>query len=128
LSKSAETAEVAELAKAVEAHASALGEQAAKLPETAPLSVEDPKGNRTLERIDWLTRWGLAVVGLCLLIGLLSRTNAWLAALFLLMTPEDADEHAALALLPRPQQRLRLAVLDARGDHLDALHVARELP
>lgn len=36
--------------------------------------------------IDWLTRWGLAVIGACLIGGLLTRTNCWLAAGFLLMT------------------------------------------
>jgi uncharacterized membrane protein YphA (DoxX/SURF4 family) len=74
-----------QLADSAEILASDLNEGAGKLPDAEPLSLQT-KENRTLERVDFLTRWGLTVVGLCLLIGLLSRTNAWLAAGFLLMT------------------------------------------
>jgi uncharacterized membrane protein YphA (DoxX/SURF4 family) len=42
--------------------------------------------NKTLSMLDWLTRWGLTVMGACLLIGFLSRTNCLLAGGFLLMT------------------------------------------
>jgi uncharacterized membrane protein YphA (DoxX/SURF4 family) len=45
-----------------------------------------PAGNRVVSWIDWLTRWGLTVIGACLLVGLLTRTNCLLAALFLLTT------------------------------------------
>jgi len=40
---------------------------------------------RQLEWIDWLTRWGLVAVGLCLLFGLFTRTACLGGALFLLM-------------------------------------------
>jgi uncharacterized membrane protein YphA (DoxX/SURF4 family) len=44
------------------------------------------KDNPLIGWVDWLTRWGLTVIGACLLIGLFTRTNAWLAAGFLFMT------------------------------------------
>jgi uncharacterized membrane protein YphA (DoxX/SURF4 family) len=35
--------------------------------------------------VDWSVRWGLVVIGACLLLGLLSRPSAFLGAVFLLM-------------------------------------------
>src|SRR5262249_4323159 len=40
---------------------------------------------RPIERIDWITRYGLAAVGVCLLLGLLTRTACLAGAAFLLM-------------------------------------------
>src|SRR5262249_58531011 len=56
-----------------------------KLPSLGAMSTET-KSSRMMNWIDFLTRWGLTGIGLCLLIGLLSRTNAWLGAGFLLLT------------------------------------------
>jgi uncharacterized membrane protein YphA (DoxX/SURF4 family) len=48
--------------------------------------VPAAQGSRVVEWVDFLTRWGLVVIGGCLMIGLLTRTSAWLGAGFLLMT------------------------------------------
>jgi uncharacterized membrane protein YphA (DoxX/SURF4 family) len=48
--------------------------------------VQEPKGNFWLEWLDFLTMWGLVVIGTGLMVGLLTRTNAWLGAGFLLLT------------------------------------------
>jgi uncharacterized membrane protein YphA (DoxX/SURF4 family) len=69
----------------VEEDAKSLAEGARELPEVEPLPDLVPS-NRTIEWVDWLTRWGLTVIGACLLMGLFTRTSAWLAAGFLLMT------------------------------------------
>ncbi len=45
-----------------------------------------PKPDRLLWWVDFLTRWGLTVIGACILVGFLTRTACWLAALFLLTT------------------------------------------
>jgi len=83
-----------ELAKAAAEAAGALGKKSGELPRTPALSLA-PKPSKMLERvgfessqqaIDWLTRWGLTAVGLCLMCGFFTRTNAWLAAGFLLVT------------------------------------------
>src|SRR5262249_35781872 len=49
------------------------------LPEPAPSRF-------FIKSIDWLTRWGLTVIGLCLMLGLFSRSAAAAGAIFLLMT------------------------------------------
>jgi uncharacterized membrane protein YphA (DoxX/SURF4 family) len=77
--------ELKKLAKSVTDDAKELRDRAGTLPTAEAPSVA-PKGSRAMEWVDWLTRWGLTVIGLCLMVGLLSRTNAWLGALFLLMT------------------------------------------
>src|SRR5262249_19694079 len=77
--------EMRRLAKWVADVAKVLGEDAEKLPSLGAMSTET-KSSRMMNWIDFLTRWGLTVVGLCLLVGFLSRTNAWLGAGFLLMT------------------------------------------
>jgi uncharacterized membrane protein YphA (DoxX/SURF4 family) len=46
----------------------------------------EPESGRLLFWIDWATRWGLTMIGACLLLGLLTRTNCLLAAGFLFMT------------------------------------------
>jgi uncharacterized membrane protein YphA (DoxX/SURF4 family) len=57
---------------------------------TATQKAKDPvppaKGDRVLAWLDWLTMWGLVVIGAGLLIGLFTRLNAWLGAGFLLLT------------------------------------------
>src|SRR5262249_20722751 len=84
LEKSAkDDAKVTTLTKSVKTNAKELGVQkSGDLPRAK--AVLAPKGSKAMEWIDWLTRWGLTVIGLCLMVGLLSRTNAWLGALFLL--------------------------------------------
>jgi uncharacterized membrane protein YphA (DoxX/SURF4 family) len=59
--------------------------------------------NRVLWWIDFLTRWGLTVMGACLLIGLLSRTNCILAAGFLLMTYLCAPSFPWLPAAPQSE-------------------------
>jgi uncharacterized membrane protein YphA (DoxX/SURF4 family) len=49
-------------------------------------AVPAPEGSRLVWWVDFLTRWGLVVIGGCLMIGFLTRLNAWLGAGFLLMT------------------------------------------
>lgn len=78
-------ADLATLANAVGDDAKGLRDSTGQLPNVGATSLA-PKGGRAMEWLDWLTRWGLTVVGLCLMVGLLSRTNAWLAAGFLFMT------------------------------------------
>ncbi len=63
----------------------ALVEGVAELPGVGPMTVEVPS-RWTLEWLDRLTSWGLTILGACLMLGLLSRTNSWLAAAFLLLT------------------------------------------
>ena len=48
--------------------------------------VPEPQGNRMLFWLDVLTAWGLTVMGACLVLGLLTRTNCVLLAGFLLLT------------------------------------------
>jgi uncharacterized membrane protein YphA (DoxX/SURF4 family) len=48
--------------------------------------VPEPEGRGLVWWVDFLTRWGLVVVGACLMVGLYTRTNAALAAGFLVMT------------------------------------------
>lgn len=45
-----------------------------------------PAGNRFLKALDYGTAWGLTVMGACLIVGLLTRTNCILLAAFLVMT------------------------------------------
>jgi len=52
--------------------------------EMGPVSAPEPI--RTLYWIDLVTRYGLTAMGLCLMVGFLTRTNCWLAAGFLLTT------------------------------------------
>jgi uncharacterized membrane protein YphA (DoxX/SURF4 family) len=54
------------------------------LPDVGPLPPAGPPP--LVWWVDFLTRWGLMVVGGCILIGLFTRTACWLAALFLLTT------------------------------------------
>ncbi|MGL4551244.1 MAG: hypothetical protein ACRC33_08650, partial [Gemmataceae bacterium] len=74
----------AEKAKAYKADAAALVDAVKTLPDVKPLPAAAP--DETQAWADWGTRWGLTVIGACLLAGLLTRINCWLAALFLLMT------------------------------------------
>jgi uncharacterized membrane protein YphA (DoxX/SURF4 family) len=80
-----DSAAVKKYATEVEKDAKALTGGAAELPEVTPLTIP-VQSNRLIVAIDWLTRWGLTVIGACLLLGLFSRTNSWLAAGFLLLT------------------------------------------
>jgi len=48
--------------------------------------VPELEEDTTLFMLDWLTRWGLTVLGACLLIGLFTRTSCLLAASFLVLT------------------------------------------
>jgi uncharacterized membrane protein YphA (DoxX/SURF4 family) len=53
-----------------------------------PLGEREPASYREWDRLEWIdaiTRWGLVVVGIGLLIGLFTRTCCWAGALFLLM-------------------------------------------
>jgi uncharacterized membrane protein YphA (DoxX/SURF4 family) len=77
--------ELTKLLKSVAENAKELSDRAGTLPNVDAAPVAS-KSSKAMEWIDWLTRWGLTVIGLCLMVGLLSRTNAWLGALFLLMT------------------------------------------
>ena len=85
LKRHAENTELKQYAGEVDADARALTAGAAELPDVGglPITVES---SRAIDWIDWLTRWGLTVVGGCLLVGLFTRTNCWLAAGFLFMT------------------------------------------
>jgi uncharacterized membrane protein YphA (DoxX/SURF4 family) len=60
-----------------------------------------PTTGRFLSWLDWGTRWGLTVIGACLMIGLLTRLNCVLAAGFLLMTYLSAP---SFPWLPVPLQ------------------------
>jgi uncharacterized membrane protein YphA (DoxX/SURF4 family) len=81
----AERDDLKQYASQVEADSRALAAGATELPEVGPLTIT-VESNRLIGWIDWLTRWGLTVVGACLLVGLFTRLNCWLAAGFLLMT------------------------------------------
>jgi uncharacterized membrane protein YphA (DoxX/SURF4 family) len=59
---------------------------AASTPATDLPPLAQPESNRFLTCINLMTAWGLTIIGGCLLLGLLTRTNCILAALFLLMT------------------------------------------
>ncbi len=48
--------------------------------------IPAPEGNKLVGWGDFLTRWGLVVIGGCLMIGFLTRLSAWLGVGFLLMT------------------------------------------
>jgi uncharacterized membrane protein YphA (DoxX/SURF4 family) len=74
----------AKLAKEYEAAADAVSEATKGLPDVPALPPLPP--DERLAWMDWLTRWGLTVIGACLLAGFLTRLNCWLGALFLLMT------------------------------------------
>lgn len=65
---------------------------------TLPDAQEKP---RLIAWIDWTTRWGLIVIGACLLLGLFSRSASFAGALFLLMTILTAP---SLPWLPVPPQ------------------------
>lgn len=65
--------------------ADALTEAIKGLPEFAPLPPT-PTLEAWQARADWLTACGLTTIGACLVLGLLTRLNCWLAALFLFMT------------------------------------------
>jgi uncharacterized membrane protein YphA (DoxX/SURF4 family) len=47
--------------------------------------VPERDASRPIERIDFVTRWGLTAVGACLLVGLLTRTACLAGAAFLLL-------------------------------------------
>ena len=48
--------------------------------------VQEKKERDLIWYIDWATRWGLTVIGACLLVGLFTRLNCLAAGVFLLMT------------------------------------------
>jgi len=63
-------------------------------------SVPEPVSRRSfIYYVDWLTRWGLLLIGIGLLLGLFSRTSAFAGALFLLMAVLSTP---ALPWLPEP--------------------------
>jgi len=53
--------------------------------QTQPTALEEPK-NSKLEWMDWSTRWGLTLIGVCLLIGLFTRLACIGGAMFLFST------------------------------------------
>jgi uncharacterized membrane protein YphA (DoxX/SURF4 family) len=81
----AESTELKQYAGEVEEDAKALTAGAAELPEVGPLPIT-VESNRLIVWIDRATCWGLTIVGACLLVGLFTRLNCWLAAGFLFMT------------------------------------------
>jgi uncharacterized membrane protein YphA (DoxX/SURF4 family) len=85
LKDAADSDDLKKYAADVQADAKALTGGAAELPQVGPLTIK-VEGNQVLYWLDWGTMVGLIVVGACLLVGLFTRLNAWLAAAFLLMT------------------------------------------
>jgi uncharacterized membrane protein YphA (DoxX/SURF4 family) len=85
LKGTAESDDLKKYAAEVEAFAKSLAGGAAELPQVGPLPITVQR-NRLVYWLDWGTMIGLSVVGACLLLGLLTRINCWLAAGFLLMT------------------------------------------
>src|SRR5262249_37778550 len=77
--------ELRQYAGGVEEDAKTLAAGATELPEAGPRTITVPE-SPLLGWLGFLPRWGLLVVGACLLVGLLTRLNCWLAAGFLLMT------------------------------------------